>query len=166
MFCSILSQPFLFSLELIIFAIKIVFAMTRFIYTIIAILLLASCRTQKTTEKATESVRTDTIVLFHTDTLYRSLVRTDSIYTADTVRIREKGDTVHVERVSVRFRDRLLRDTIYRSRVDTLYESRTDTLRVADRQTVTRTRKDWAFSLWTLAAGLLLGAGTVWRMKG
>ena len=145
---------------------QICYGMARLILIFIASILLLSCRTHRETEKTRESVRTDTIVLFHTDTLYKSVLRTDSIYLHEAERIRENGDTVYVERTTTKYSDRLLHDTIYRSRTDTLYESRTDTLRLTDHQTVTRTKKDWPFSFWMLAAGLLIGGGVVmWKMK-
>lgn len=56
----------------------------------------------------------------HTDTLYQKVVQRDSIHIHDSVTIREKGDTVMIEHWRTQWRDRLLRDTIYRSRVDSV----------------------------------------------
>jgi hypothetical protein len=56
----------------------------------------------------------------HTDTLYQKVVQRDSIHIHDSVTIREKGDTVMIEHWRTQWRDRLLRDTIYRSRVDSI----------------------------------------------
>lgn len=55
-----------------------------------------------------------------TDTLYQKVVQRDSIHVHDSVTIREKGDTVMIEHWRTQWRDRLLRDTIYRSRVDSV----------------------------------------------
>lgn len=56
----------------------------------------------------------------HTDTLYQKVVQRDSIHIHDSVTIREKGDTVMIEHWRTQWRDRLLRDTIYRSRTDSV----------------------------------------------
>ena len=56
----------------------------------------------------------------HTDTLYQKVVQRDSIHIHDSVTIREKGDTVMIEHWRTQWRDRLQRDTIYRSRVDSV----------------------------------------------
>lgn len=55
-----------------------------------------------------------------TDTLYQKVVQRDSIHIHDSVTIREKGDTVMIEHWRTQWRDRLLRDTIYRSRTDSV----------------------------------------------
>lgn len=55
-----------------------------------------------------------------TDTLYQKVVQRDSIHVHDSVTIREKGDTVMIEHWRTQWRDRLLRDTVYRSRIDTI----------------------------------------------
>lgn len=55
-----------------------------------------------------------------TDTLYQKVIQRDSIHVHDSVTIREKGDTVLIEHWRTQWRDRLLRDTVYRSRVDSI----------------------------------------------
>ena len=60
------------------------------------------------------------VVEHHTDTLRLSRNIRDSIYVHDSIRVREKGDTVLVERWHTRYRDRLAHDTIYKSRVDSI----------------------------------------------
>lgn len=55
-----------------------------------------------------------------TDTLYQKVIQRDSIHVHDSVTIREKGDTVMIEHWRTQWRDRLLCDTVYRSRIDTI----------------------------------------------
>lgn len=69
-----------------------------FCYSII--LLLASC--SKTVYVPVESVRTE----------YTTAYSHDSIYVSDSVIIRTKADTVWYEKYKIRYRDRLLRDSI------------------------------------------------------
>ena len=59
-----------------------------------------------------ERVRTDTL-------LHSSNIR-DSIFLRDSVIVRERGDTCWVERWHTAWRERLVRDTVYRTRTDTL----------------------------------------------
>ena len=67
-----------------------------------------------------KSIRYVPVETVHTDTLYQKVVQRDSIHIHDSVTIREKGDTVMIEHWRTQWRDRLLRDTIYRSRVDSV----------------------------------------------
>ena len=55
-----------------------------------------------------------------TDTLYQTVLQRDSIHIHDSVTIREKGDTVMIEHWRTQWRDRLQRDTVYRSRTDSV----------------------------------------------
>lgn len=55
-----------------------------------------------------------------TDTLYLKVIQRDSIHIHDSVTIREKGDTVMIEHWRTQWRDRLQRDTVYRSRTDSV----------------------------------------------
>ena len=59
-----------------------------------------------------ESVRLDSVVTI--------LHHRDSIYQHDSVYIREKADTVLIERWHTRWRDRVSHDTLYMSKVDTV----------------------------------------------
>lgn len=84
-----------------------------FVGIIVALLLstlFSSC-------KSIQYVPVETV---RTDTLYQKVVQRDSIHVHDSVTIREKGDTVMIEHWRTEWRDRLLRDTIYRSRVDSV----------------------------------------------
>lgn len=77
---------------------------------VLLILLLCSCR-------STRYVPVETV---RTDTLYQKVVQRDSIHIHDSVTIREKGDTVMIDHWRTQWRDRLQRDTIYRSRTDSV----------------------------------------------
>lgn len=84
-----------------------------FIGIIITLFLGALCSSCK-------SIRYVPVETVRTDTLYQKVVQRDSIHIHDSVTIREKGDTVMIEHWRTQWRDRLLRDTIYRSRVDSV----------------------------------------------
>ena len=60
------------------------------------------------------------VVEYHTDTLIQKMTQRDSIYLHDSTIVREKGDTVLIERWHTKYRDREVRDTIYQSRNDTV----------------------------------------------
>ena len=49
-----------------------------------------------------------------TDSIYLSMQQRDSIYIRDSVVIHHAGDTVYVDKVRYRYRDRSVRDTVYR----------------------------------------------------
>lgn len=66
------------------------------------------------------TVREVTVERVRTDTLLQSRNIRDSIYLRDSVIVREKGDTLWVERWHTAWRERLVRDTIYRTHTDTL----------------------------------------------
>lgn len=115
-------------------------------------LLLVSCRTA---DRVTEDVRS------MRDTVYVSRLASDTVHTADTVRllVRERGDTVWMARETVRWRDRS------HVRHDTLWRERTDTVTRVERMEVERPRKmgDWA---WPMAAGAMGGAAAMALLLG
>ena len=57
-----------------------------------------------------------------TDSIYINQVQRDSIYRHDSVYIREKGDTVWMERYKYVYRDKVVHDTMYVNRTDTIRE--------------------------------------------
>ena len=79
-------------------------------FVIVSVLLLTSCTTTKVVE--VERVRTDTT--------YITKWQRDSVWLHDSIRVREKGDSVWVERWHTQWRDRLRVDTIYRATHDTI----------------------------------------------
>lgn len=61
--------------------------------------------------------------VYHTDTLYRSQLRIDSVLLRDSVTLIVRGDTVYL----TKFRDRVR----YRDRIDTVYKTVIDTVRLS-----------------------------------
>ena len=85
---------------------------------IVAALCLASCRSNSVT---TATVRTDT----H-DEATVSLTRTvDSVMVRETVVIRERPDTVTVERERTVWRERIVHDTVREHTTDTIIKTET-----------------------------------------
>lgn len=89
---------------------RVVLLLVALIVAIIVCVTIGGCTTVR--EVTVERVRTDTL-------LQSSNIR-DSIYLRDSVIVREKGDTLWVERWHTAWRERLVRDTIYRTHTDTL----------------------------------------------
>ena len=77
---------------------------------VFGLLLLTGCTTTKYVP--VETVRIDTMKV----TKYER----DSIYIHDSTIVREKGDTMLIEKWHTRWRDRWMHDTIYQSRVDSI----------------------------------------------
>lgn len=71
---------------------------------------ICSCRTVK-------YVPVETIKV---DTTYINKLQRDSIYMLDSVYVKEKGDTFFIEKYKYLYRDKLVRDTMYISKVDSI----------------------------------------------
>lgn len=71
---------------------------------------ICSCRTVK-------YIPVETIKV---DTTYINKLQRDSIYMLDSVYVKEKGDTVLIEKYKYLYRDKLVRDTMYISKVDSI----------------------------------------------
>ena len=69
-----------------------------------------SCRTVKYVPVETVKV----------DTTYINKLQRDSIYILDSVYVKEKEDTVLIEKYKYLYRDKLVRDTMYISKVDSI----------------------------------------------
>jgi len=67
----------------------------------VIVLLLSSC---KAVSVPVEVHKDSTLVQFRTDSVY--------IYNRDSIFIKEKGDTVFLERWSIRYRDKVVKDTV------------------------------------------------------
>lgn len=74
------------------------------------LLLVCSCQTVK-------YVPVETIKI---DTTYINKLQRDSIYMLDSVYVKEKGDTVLIEKYKYLYRDKLVRDTMYISKADSI----------------------------------------------
>lgn len=99
-----------------------------------ALLLLNGCKTIETT-------KTEYIV--RTDTLREISLQRDSVHVTDSIFVREKGDTLYMERWHTKYIEKL--------RVDTLYECKTDTVcrevEVVREKAVPLRKKLWYVSL-------------------
>lgn len=83
------------------------------IKAILIILLMSaiwSCRT-------TEYVPVEVV---RSDTTYINKVQRDSIYQQDSIYILDRGDTVLITKTKYLYKDRMVRDTVYRSRTDSI----------------------------------------------
>ena len=98
---------------------------------VFGLLLLTGCTTTKYVP--IETVRTDTLKV----TKYER----DSIYIHDSTIVREKGDTMLIEKWHTRWRDRWMHDTIYQSRVDSVPKPYPVTEYVEHK----RSKTDWFF---------------------
>lgn len=80
-----------------------------YIILFIIVVLCPSCRTQY--------IPVESIV---TRTEYKDRVQRDSVHVHDSIHIREKDDTVFIDRWHTEYKDRSLRDTAYVSRTDSI----------------------------------------------
>lgn len=77
---------------------------------LMCLFILCSCRTVK-------YVPVETIKI---DTTYINKLQRDSIYMLNSVYVKEKGDTVLIEKYKYLYRDKLVRDTMYISKADSI----------------------------------------------
>ena len=84
-----------------------------FILGLIVCLLITMCSSCTTTKYVP-------VVEHKTDTLVVNKLQIDSIYRYDSISVRDKGDTVWVERWHTRWENHLARDTVYISRTDSV----------------------------------------------
>lgn len=82
----------------------------KWLYTLLLFLLAFSCTT-------TEYVPVETT---KTDSIYISRFELDSIYVHDSVYVRDKGDTVYIEKVKYLYREKVRTDTVYTERTDSI----------------------------------------------
>lgn len=87
-----------------------IFALVMWIVAIILSSMLTGCR----------SVKYVPVEVVKYDTTYINKMQRDSIYQLDSIYIRDKGDTVLITKTKYIYRDKLIRDTVYASRVDSV----------------------------------------------
>lgn len=75
--------------------------MKRLIYLFAAVAMLTGCKTR---ERIVENVRIDTLI--------HAVHHRDSIYLHDSTYVRERGDTLYIERWHTAWRDRVRTDTV------------------------------------------------------
>lgn len=61
-----------------------------------------------------------TIPEYHTDTTYITKHQRDSIYLHDSISVKEKGDTIQIEKWHTKYIEREIHDTTYQSKVDSV----------------------------------------------
>lgn len=83
------------------------------IKAILIILLMSAIWSCRTTEYVP-------VEIVKTDTTYINKVQRDSIYQMDSIYIVDRGDTVLITKTKYLYRDKRVRDTVYRSRVDSI----------------------------------------------
>lgn len=82
----------------------------KYVLTTLLLLVVWSCRT-------TEYVPVEVV---RSDTTYINKMQRDSIYQLDSVYILDRGDTILITKTKYLYRDKLVYDTVYRSRVDSV----------------------------------------------
>ena len=111
--------------------------------------LLASCK----------SVEYVPVIQAHTDTMYITKWQKDSVWLHDSVHVKEKGDTVMIERWHTQWRDRLRVDTIYQATHDTI----PDPFPVETIKEVPAELSWWQrLRIWIGNIGLLAILGVIW----
>lgn len=119
----------------------------KWIYCIILVTTLCSCRSGKYVP--IENVRTDSI--------YINQVQRDSIYQHDSIYIREKGDTVWMEKYKYIYRDKIVRDTMYFNQTDTIREPYPVEKELSRWQQMKLELGGWAFGIIITAALIIIG---------
>lgn len=89
---------------------KVCFGMAGAILILIAILLLTSCK----------SVEYVTVEKVRTDTTYITKQQRDSIWLHDSIHIKERGDTMLIERWHTKYIEKVTHDTTYVATHDTI----------------------------------------------
>lgn len=82
----------------------------HFVLAITLCVLLGSCTTTKYVQ----------VPEYHTDTICITQQQYDSIYVHDSIYKKERGDTLLIERWHTRYKEKLVHDTTYISKVDTI----------------------------------------------
>ncbi len=98
------------------------------------------------------------VVEYHTDTLIQKMTQRDSIYLHDSTIVREKGDTVLIERWHTQYRDRWNHDSIYIAHHDTIPQPYPVTEYV-------ERKRSWVDWLFIVIGVVTLFGGIVWLVK-
>lgn len=91
--------------------IRAILAIFTFMFFVFMLSLIAGCKSHERVV-VVETVRADTLRLSHN-------IR-DSVWLHDSIYIRDKGDTMWIERWHTRWRDRTVHDTTYVSKTDSV----------------------------------------------
>lgn len=85
----------------------------RMIKAILIILLMSAIWSCRTTEYVP-------VEIVKTDTTYINKIQRDSIYQLDSIYILDRGDTILITKTKYLYKDRLVRDTVYKSKIDSI----------------------------------------------
>lgn len=83
--------------------------MRWFVLTLLASCLMVGCKTHQ-----------QVVVETRTDTLLITKQQRDSIWLHDSIHVKDKGDTLLIEKWHTKYIEKMVHDTIYRSRVDSI----------------------------------------------
>ncbi len=119
----------------------------KWIYCFLLVTTLCSCRNVKYIP--VETVRADSIFI--------NQVQRDSIYRHDSIYIREKGDTVWMEKYKYIYRDKIVRDTMYINRTDTIRDPYPVEKELTRWQQMKLELGGWAFGIIITAALIIVG---------
>ena len=86
---------------------------TKFLYLLIILLMSGICSCSRTQYVPVPSVSTDSVFVY-------KHIR-DSIVQRDSVFVKEKGDTIWVNKYRYIYKDKLIRDTIYIDQIDSVH---------------------------------------------
>lgn len=89
----------------------VLFYLSVFIVAVVFMVSLSGCATQ-TKVVEVEKVRNDTA--------YIVKLQKDSVWLHDSIHVREKGDTLLIEKWHTQWRERIKTDTLYKSKVDSI----------------------------------------------
>jgi nitrous oxide reductase len=93
--------------------IRLAIAFINFVlWAMVGATLCVMCSCARVQYVPVETIKTDSVRVVD--------IQRDSIYVQDSVIVREKADTVFVTRWRTEYRDRVVRDTVFESRVDSV----------------------------------------------
>lgn len=92
-----------------------------------------------------------------TDSIYINQVQRDSIYRLDSIYIRDKGDTIWVEKYKYLFVDKLRHDTLYINRIDSIRVPYPVEKELTRWQQMKLELGGWAFGIIITAALIIVG---------
>lgn len=128
--------------------------MMKYIYVLFLLAALCSCR-------SVEYIPVETV---RTDTLYSYQLHRDSIYRRDSIYIRDKGDTVWMEKYRYLYRDKLIRDTLYLSRTDSIRVPYPVERELTRWQSLKMELGGWAMGI-IIAVALAIAGWLVYRLR-